>query len=627
MKAPTLLAAGCLAALLSACATGPSIRSDYDQKADFSRYRTFGYMSPLGTDKAGYSSLLTERLKDATRGQMEMRGYVYNTADPDLLINFNGKLQQKTQVTQAPPAIGPYYGYRSGFYGGWPGYGWGDTVYQYTEGTLNIDLVDARRKQLVWEGVAVGEVRNPEMAASQQSVEKPSPKCSRNIRSAPAWPRRRDRTSPSLEESRMSTARPSASARPPRPIPTVRAARPRPPRPTPTARAAPPRTPAARSPTTRSPWCCRAAAPWGLPGRGVPGPARGRHPPQLGGGHFHRFDQRRHHRRLARGRARGAAARVLGDDLPADRLRRPALGRYAGRHVRGHSVRLRLAGHERPAVRLPCAGVRSAWFLQAALSAALPVAWAGAASTSFYDTSALADTLRQFVDFDLLNAGKVRASFGVVNVRTGNFAYFDSRKDRLGPEHVMASGALPPGFPSVEIDGEHYWDGGVVSNTPLAQVVGAENMRDTLAFQVDLWPARGGLPTSLEEVAERQKDIQYSSRTRLVTDQLRRVLKLRHGLQKLLARLPESERGAADLEELRRLSHTPATNIVNLIYESKHRERYSKDYEFGTEAMREHWESGLSDIRLTLARPGVLDRPTEDSCFVAHDIHRNGKRH
>ena len=105
------------------------------------------------------------------------------------------------------------------------------------------------------------------------------------------------------------------------------------------------------------------------------------------------------------------------------------------------------------------------------------------------------------------------------------------------------------------------------------------------------------------------------------------MLKLRHGLQKLLARLPESERGAADLEELRRLSHTPATNIVNLIYESKHRERYSKDYEFGTEAMREHWESGLSDIRSTLARPGVLDRPTEDSCFVAHDIHRNGKRH
>ena len=169
MKASTLLAAGCLAALLSACATGPSIRSDYDQKADFSRYRTFGYMSPLGTDNAGYSSLLTERLKDATRGQMEMRGYVYNTADPDLLINFNGKLQQKPGHPGAA-GIGPYCGYRSGF--------WrlarlwlGRYRLSSTEGTLNIDLVDARRKQ-VWEGVAVGEVRNPEMATSQQSVEK-----------------------------------------------------------------------------------------------------------------------------------------------------------------------------------------------------------------------------------------------------------------------------------------------------------------------------------------------------------------------------------------------------------------------------------------------------------------------
>jgi NTE family protein len=104
------------------------------------------------------------------------------------------------------------------------------------------------------------------------------------------------------------------------------------------------------------------------------------------------------------------------------------------------------------------------------------------------------------------------------------------------------------------------------------------------------------------------------------------VLKLRHGLQRLLERLPEADRNAAEFEEIRRLSHTPATNIVNLIYESKHLERYSKDYEFGTEAMREHWESGLADIRHTLAKPDILARPTEDSCFVTHDIHRNGKR-
>ncbi|NYS16689.1 DUF4136 domain-containing protein [Achromobacter xylosoxidans] len=173
MKTLKMLASGSLVTILAACASSPAIKSDYDHQADFSRYRTFGYMSPLGTDKAGYSTLLTERLKDATRGQMEMRGYVYDAANPDLLVNFNGKLQQKTQVTEAPPPpMGPYYGYRSGFYGGWPGYGWGDTVYQYTEGTLNIDLVDARRKQMVWEGVAVGEVQNPDTATSSQNIDK-----------------------------------------------------------------------------------------------------------------------------------------------------------------------------------------------------------------------------------------------------------------------------------------------------------------------------------------------------------------------------------------------------------------------------------------------------------------------
>jgi hypothetical protein len=147
------------------------VKGDYDHQADFAQYRSFGFMSPLGTDKAGYSTLLTERLKTATRGQMEMRGYVYNATNPDLLVNFGAKLQQKTQVTPAPP-MGPYYGYRTGFYGGWPGYGWGDDVYQYTEGTLNIDLVDARRKQLVWEGVAVGEVQNPDTAGSTASTDK-----------------------------------------------------------------------------------------------------------------------------------------------------------------------------------------------------------------------------------------------------------------------------------------------------------------------------------------------------------------------------------------------------------------------------------------------------------------------
>ena len=246
----------------------------------------------------------------------------------------------------------------------------------------------------------------------------------------------------------------------------------------------------------------------------------------------------------------------------------------------------------------------------------------GPAATSFYDTAPLAATLRQYVDFDLLNQGAVRASFGAVNVRTGNFAYFDSTRTRLRAEHIMASGALPPGFPAVEIDGEYYWDGGVVSNTPLAHVLSAHPMSDTLAFQVDLWPARGPLPTNLEEVAERQKDIQYSSRTRTVTNNYQRVLKMRRGLQRLLERLPDHERDSPALADIRELACTPAVNVINLIYEAKHYERNSKDYEFGSEAMRDHWQSGLADIQRTLEEPGVLQRPPADQSFVTHDIHR-----
>jgi len=165
---PAIAAVG-LALLLAACASGPTLRSDYDPAADFGRYRTFGYFSPLGTDKSGYSTLLTGRLKGAVRSQMEMRGYVYSEDAPDLLVNFSGKLQEKTEVSPAMP--GPYYGYRAGFYGPWAGYAWDREVYRYTEGTLNIDLIDARSRQMVWEGVAIAEV-DPGRIRSAQAVEK-----------------------------------------------------------------------------------------------------------------------------------------------------------------------------------------------------------------------------------------------------------------------------------------------------------------------------------------------------------------------------------------------------------------------------------------------------------------------
>jgi NTE family protein len=143
-------------------------------------------------------------------------------------------------------------------------------------------------------------------------------------------------------------------------------------------------------------------------------------------------------------------------------------------------------------------------------------------NASYYDTSPMKATLERMCDFDRINSGETRVSVGAVNVGTGNFAYFDNTRMKLRPEHFMASGSLPPGFGAMEIDGEYYWDGGLMSNTPLYEVVQTTPRRDTLAFQVDLWSAIGPVPDNITDVQGRMKDIQYSSRTRLVTDMLQR---------------------------------------------------------------------------------------------------------
>ncbi|WP_342236378.1 patatin-like phospholipase family protein [Inquilinus sp. OTU3971] len=251
--------------------------------------------------------------------------------------------------------------------------------------------------------------------------------------------------------------------------------------------------------------------------------------------------------------------------------------------------------------------------------------FAGDAATSFYDTSPLRDTLLRLVDFDRLNSGDIRVSVGAVNVRSGNFVYFDTTERRLGPEHFMASGALPPGFPAVEIDGEFYWDGGVVSNTPLSYVLSTEPRRDTLTFQVDLWSAKGRMPDDLMEVSSRQKDIQYSSRTRAITTYMMQMQKMRQALQRVMERLPEEAKQDPEIKAIAELACHRAYNIVHLIYQSKAYEGHSKDYEFGLDAMREHWQSGLDDIRRTLADPRRLDRPTPEDGVVSHDVHRQDR--
>ncbi len=244
---------------------------------------------------------------------------------------------------------------------------------------------------------------------------------------------------------------------------------------------------------------------------------------------------------------------------------------------------------------------------------------------SYYDTSPLKKTLERLVDFDRINDLKTRLSVGAVGVTSGNFRYFDNYEFKklgktIGPEHIMASGALPPGFPSVIIDGEHYWDGGIASNTPLDYVLDTELERDMLIFQVDLFSARGDLPTSLLEAAEREKDIRYSSRTRMNTDKNKQLHNARRAVRDLISKLPDDLKNDPSAEFLAKVSRESTVTVVHLIYRSKNYESSSKDYDFSHVAMVEHWEAGVRDVHLSMRHKDWLERPQSGETMVTYDL-------
>lgn len=250
-------------------------------------------------------------------------------------------------------------------------------------------------------------------------------------------------------------------------------------------------------------------------------------------------------------------------------------------------------------------------------------------SQSYYDTAPLRKTLERLVDFDRINDGKTRLSVGAVGVASGNFKYFDNFEmkklgKRIGPEHVMASGALPPGFPSVEIDGEQFWDGGIASNTPLDFVLDEETHRDLLIFQVDLFSARGELPVSLLEAAEREKDIRFSSRTRMNTDKNKQVHNARKALRELMGKLPDNLRNDPSVEILCKAATENTVTVVHLIYRSKNYESSSKDYDFSRVGMVEHWGSGERDVHLSMRHKDTLEQPQSGETMMTYDLARDG---
>jgi NTE family protein len=244
------------------------------------------------------------------------------------------------------------------------------------------------------------------------------------------------------------------------------------------------------------------------------------------------------------------------------------------------------------------------------------------AALSIYDSSPLKDTLHDLVDFDFIKTCAVRLSIGAVNIRSGNFAYFDSQDMTIAPEHIMASGALPPGLPPVLIEGEAFWDGGLVSNTPLQYVLDyTGEPSDKCIFQVDLFSARGAMPQTLFDVAQREKEIRYSSRTRLATDNYQEIRTRRQAVRKLLEKLPMELNDTPEAQVLASWCELDvAVTIVHLIHRRAAYETHAQDYEFSRLSVEEHWQAGRDDVRRTLRHPKWRHRQRPEHGVAVLDL-------
>jgi NTE family protein len=238
---------------------------------------------------------------------------------------------------------------------------------------------------------------------------------------------------------------------------------------------------------------------------------------------------------------------------------------------------------------------------------------------SVYDSAPLADTLNELVDWDLLNDGPVRLAVGAVEIQSGNFHYFDTAHERLDARHIMASGALPPGLPPVEIDGKYWWDGGLVSNTPLQHVLDTQDA-PLLVFQVDLFSASDVLPHTMMDVIAREKEIRFSSRTRQVSNALLKLRKERETIRKVLGKLPADMADDADVKALTALAQEHPVNVVQMIYRANAWEGGARDYEFSDRTMNEHWDAGREAVAATIRNSELIASNIVDGKTAAFDL-------
>ncbi len=240
---------------------------------------------------------------------------------------------------------------------------------------------------------------------------------------------------------------------------------------------------------------------------------------------------------------------------------------------------------------------------------------------SYYDTAPLHATLARLVDFDLINSRPIRFSVAATNVRTGAPVYFDNLQRPITPAHVMASASLPPGFPPTEIDGEYYWDGAVVSNSPMQYVIDDRPRYSALVFQVDLWDANGEVPLDIPSANLRALEIHSASRLNITLEQYKKTQKFRHALSRFLDQLPEVCQNDPEVQFLAQEAHVKVATVVQLKYQSNKYETAGKTFEFSRAAMEEHWQAGYDDTKIALGEPGIFELPHVSEAARIFDVH------
>lgn len=249
----------------------------------------------------------------------------------------------------------------------------------------------------------------------------------------------------------------------------------------------------------------------------------------------------------------------------------------------------------------------------------------GAEAAGYYHTSPLGETLAGLVDFERISGGDVRLTVGAASVRTSEMRYFDSRDTRLDLRHVLASGALPPAFPAIRIDGDLYWDGGILSNTPVEAVFDDYPRRNSVVFAVHIWNPHGPEPETMGQVMNRQKDVQYCSRAASHINRQRQIHRLRHVVSELAAKLPPELRNSEEVRELAGYGCLTQMHVVRVMAPSLPNEDHTKDIDFSPAGVRSRWALGYADTQRVIAQApwGEPFDPLEG--FVLHEAGSGGR--